>query len=831
MTKKAIYGLIFFLATASNVVAQEQEKTSAYVLDIAGYPEKEIYQGHLNLGGSNPQGKSVDFNSYYMIRDGKPFIPVTGEFHYFRFPHEYWEQEILKIKAGGVNTLTSYIMWNYHEEKEGIFDWSGDKDLRKFVLLCKKHGLDFIIRVGPFCHSEMRNGGLPDWLYGREFQIRTNDPGYLKYVDRFYTEIARQVEGLFFKDGGPIIGLQVENELQHSSSPWGIATYPGQPRESTVASFDEELTQVGVNVQKTLTPYADRGVEHLRTLKQMAEEKGMVAPWYTITGWGNAAFLENEAIPVGASYPYPFWSKVPHPSLFYLFKDIQANPDYLPVRYDGNRYPAMTAELGPGGSSIYTQRPRVPALSTEALVVRCLGSGMNGIGYYIYHGGITPKKRDGFYMSEEPMGVPKMSYDWYSPIGEYGIPKESYRTLRILNVFMNDFGNLLAPMRVVLPKGYETLTPKDDTTLRYAVREKDGNGFVFMTNFQDHLQRHDQRELSLSLKLKEGTLRIPADGTFTLPAETSAIFPFNFDLNGVCLRYATAQLLSKIDDHGLPHYIFFAHDNIQPEYVFLKGQIQLNHSRLRHSVHKSAEMIKVIPKTLGFDSTIEVIGKDGQKAYITTLTREQALNFSTISLNGKRFGLISSQDVLSKENRITLLNRESSQFEFSLLPAQKINFATDEQTPVQTLKNGHFITYKTQVQSKEISLNHIFRTSDRRFSLKLDKSDFDKLNDIIFEIDYMGDTGMIFHDGEILNDHLCQGEPWRISLKRYQELLSGKGLYFYLKPFYNEAPFLDNFPQERISGLLKKKQFFKLESLRLLPEYKASFHIVKNNLK
>lgn len=58
--RKTIYGLIVSLAFVSNVVAQEQAKTSAYVLDITGYPEKEIFQGHLNLGGSNPQGKSID---------------------------------------------------------------------------------------------------------------------------------------------------------------------------------------------------------------------------------------------------------------------------------------------------------------------------------------------------------------------------------------------------------------------------------------------------------------------------------------------------------------------------------------------------------------------------------------------------------------------------------------------------------------------------------------------------------------------------------------------------------------------------------------------------
>ncbi|MDR1121706.1 MAG: beta-galactosidase [Dysgonamonadaceae bacterium] len=789
--------LVLAMALGSTFV-QAQENTSSYLLDVAGYHQKEILEGRLNLGGTNAQGQSVDFNSYYILRDGKPFIPVMGEFHYFRFPNEDWEQEIMKIKAGGIKVLTSYIMWNYHEEKEGVFDWSGDKNLRKFVELCQKHGLHFIARIGPFCHSEMRNGGFPDWTYGREFQVRTNDSVYLEYVDRFFGEISQQLKGLFFKDGGNIIGIQIENELQHSTSPWGIAVYPGQPKERTVASYDEEISLDGVGVQKVLTPHAGRGVEHLRTLKQMAADKGMTAPWYTITGWGNAAFLDNEAIPVGSAYPYPFWSANPKPSQFYLFKDVQANPDYAPVRYDGNRYPSMTAEMGPGGQSIYTQRPRVPAAGCEALVVRCLGSGMNGIGYYVFHGGITPKNPGGFYMSEEPMGVPKMSYDWYSPIGEYGFPKESYRTLRVVNTFINEFSDMLAPMRVVLPDGYEKIKPSDTETLRYAVREKDGSGFVFMTNFQDHAVRHDQTGLSIILNLENETLRIPAENTFTLPVDVSAIFPFNLDLNGIRLKYATAQLLSKIDEDGTPHYIFFAHEGIKAEYLF-------------------EDRRKILPKTVGLNSTFEVKGKNGKKIFITTLTRELALNFTTANINGKRYGLISAQDILPENDKITLLNRQSNEFEIATLPAL---FG-------QTKKDGRFAVYKKFVQSKEIPMSHFLYTNDRRFRLKMDELPFEGLNDIVLEIDYTGDTGMIFYEGEMLNDHFCQGEPWLVSLKRYRKMLAGKGLYFYLKSLYPNASFLPDFPQERIPDFAGKSQFFKLESLRLIPEYKMSFNVVK----
>ena len=80
--------------------------------------EKTIYTGHLKMGGTSPSGGSIDVNSYYMSIDGKPVIPVTGEFHYSRYPHEQWEEEILKMKAGGVNVLPTYVFWSLHEEQE-----------------------------------------------------------------------------------------------------------------------------------------------------------------------------------------------------------------------------------------------------------------------------------------------------------------------------------------------------------------------------------------------------------------------------------------------------------------------------------------------------------------------------------------------------------------------------------------------------------------------------------------------------------------------------------------------------------------------------------------
>ena len=156
------------------MVALPVEAQNVYEL-TAPKVEKIIYTKHLKLGGTAPDGGSIEVNSFYMLRNGKPMLPVTGEFHYSRYPAEQWEQAILKMKAGGLTIIPTYVFWNIHEEKEGVFDWNGNRDLRRFVELCKKHDMDVIVRIGPFCHGEIRNGGLPDWLFARPVEVRSND--------------------------------------------------------------------------------------------------------------------------------------------------------------------------------------------------------------------------------------------------------------------------------------------------------------------------------------------------------------------------------------------------------------------------------------------------------------------------------------------------------------------------------------------------------------------------------------------------------------------------------------------------------------------------------
>ena len=160
-------GTIICMMTGMLAMAQQ-----VYELDMP-VKEKTIYSGHLKLGGSNPSGERIEVNSYYMSVGGKPVIPVMGEFHYSRYPECQWEEEILKMKAGGVTVIPTYVFWSIHEEKEGVFNWEGNRNLRKFLSLCQKHNVWTVVRMvlsvmGKYETEDFPTGCLPSpWKFVR----------------------------------------------------------------------------------------------------------------------------------------------------------------------------------------------------------------------------------------------------------------------------------------------------------------------------------------------------------------------------------------------------------------------------------------------------------------------------------------------------------------------------------------------------------------------------------------------------------------------------------------------------------------------------------------
>src|ERR1700743_98538 len=101
----------------------------------------------------------IDFDSKGFIINGKRTFIVSAGLEYARIPHELWYDRLLRIKRAGFNCIEIYTIWNFHEEQEGKFNFTGDRDLGKFLDLVKELGMYAIVRVGPYYCAEWDNGG------------------------------------------------------------------------------------------------------------------------------------------------------------------------------------------------------------------------------------------------------------------------------------------------------------------------------------------------------------------------------------------------------------------------------------------------------------------------------------------------------------------------------------------------------------------------------------------------------------------------------------------------------------------------------------------------
>jgi len=150
-------------------------------------------------------------DTFYL--DGRPFQVISGSIHYFRVVPEYWPDRLEKLKAMGCNTVETYIPWNMHEPKKGVFRFDGMLDVVKFVRTAQEQGLYVILRPSPYICAEWELGGLPSWLLAEErMRFRVSHPAFLAHVSDYYHVLMKKLAPLQLDCGGPVIMMQVENE-------------------------------------------------------------------------------------------------------------------------------------------------------------------------------------------------------------------------------------------------------------------------------------------------------------------------------------------------------------------------------------------------------------------------------------------------------------------------------------------------------------------------------------------------------------------------------------------------------------------------------------------
>jgi beta-galactosidase len=145
--------------------------------------------------------------------DGKPYQILSGEMHYPRVPRAYWRDRFQKARAMGLNTITTYVFWNIHEPRPGVYDFAGQNDVAEYIREAQKEGLNVILRPGPYVCAEWDLGGYPAWLLkDRSLILRSTDPKYIAAMNEWFVRLAKELSPLLLHNGGPIIAIQVENE-------------------------------------------------------------------------------------------------------------------------------------------------------------------------------------------------------------------------------------------------------------------------------------------------------------------------------------------------------------------------------------------------------------------------------------------------------------------------------------------------------------------------------------------------------------------------------------------------------------------------------------------
>ena len=147
------------------------------------------------------------------LLDGKPFQMISGELHYTRIPKESWRARMKMAKAMGLNTIGTYVFWNAHEPQKGVYDFSGNHDIAKFVKIAQEEGLWVVLRPSPYVCAEWEFGGYPYWLQNiKGLVVRGTEPQYLKAYKSYLLEVGKQLAPLQVNHGGNILMVQIENE-------------------------------------------------------------------------------------------------------------------------------------------------------------------------------------------------------------------------------------------------------------------------------------------------------------------------------------------------------------------------------------------------------------------------------------------------------------------------------------------------------------------------------------------------------------------------------------------------------------------------------------------
>lgn len=409
----------------------------------------------------------ITFDKYSLMVDGKRTFIKSGAFHYFRTPGEKMAcDRFFKMKACGYNTVDIYFNWNYHSQKEGEYDFSGIKDVRKVLQASKDAGLFVIARPGPFINAEVNAGGLPFWLLQKESVIPRNrigteykySPEYMKYIAQWYDQIIPIIN-----EFDNVILFQIENEY-------------------ATDTMEED---------------------YMRELYKMARERGVKCPIFHNDAY--FAGLWADCVDIYALDLYPYinpnqnWKQDNYcfdtlDNAEEIFRSAKEDsPPFIAEmqsgwfdKWDGCTYEKMREYLGDGHINIMTKT--------------ALSQGVTLFNHYLAVGGTN--------WSNLACDEVYTSYEFCAPIDEFGIIRANGLKSKEINYFLDSFDFTMTE-----PKDFEFSQDNIYAKMRHDLTNK--CDWLFLRNMNEQattldlpngktvkIKPYDMKICPVNLKLK-----------------------------------------------------------------------------------------------------------------------------------------------------------------------------------------------------------------------------------------------------------------------------------------------------------------------------------------
>jgi hypothetical protein len=411
--------------------------------------------------------KKVEIKGKKVYLDGKEQILFGGEFQYFRIPKTTWESSLKYFKEAGINMLSFYIPWIWHEFEEGQFDFTGitlpERDLSYFLKLCEQYDFNVMVRPGPYIYAEYQGFGVPEWLREKHpeilihyedgqksHEISLNHPVFLEYVKKWFEAILVPLNP--YLRNNMICAWQLDNET--GLPQFGYVPFMSDTNPDTIEKFrkysQEKLKTVEVlnrclksdykSFEELEPPRKGKGnkyhirlygefiedyiVDFLAVLKKMVEDLGVDTFFYLndpyLCQWPHHSVKKAKVAPIGYdNYPKFSTDSSTHDTPFSI---SYATEFYHAINKDG---PTIGAEVGCGWFD-----PRVTVAPETTLQISMVSLVRNTtiLAYYLLQDCL---EHDG--------------YEWIfqSPLDVKGNPTPRYEVLKQVGAFVEKYGNLL----------------------------------------------------------------------------------------------------------------------------------------------------------------------------------------------------------------------------------------------------------------------------------------------------------------------------------------------------------------------------------------------------